>query len=43
MKVSIITISFNQGMYLEETIRSVIEQDYDNIEYLALDPKGKDI
>ena len=41
-RISIITPSFNQGAYIEETIRSVIEQDYPNIELIVMDGGSTD-
>ena len=41
-KVSIIIPSFNQGQFLEASIRSALEQDYPNIEYIVVDGGSKD-
>ncbi len=42
MKVSIITITYNSAQTVEDTIKTVVSQDYPNIEYLIIDGKSKD-
>lgn len=42
MKISVVTVTFNSGETVRDTIESVLSQEYSNYEYLVIDGGSKD-
>ena len=42
MKISLVTLSFNQANYLKEAMDSVLGQAYPELEYIVVDPGSTD-
>jgi glycosyltransferase involved in cell wall biosynthesis len=42
MKISLVTLSYNQGRFLESALRSVVEQQGVDLDYIVVDPGSSD-
>ncbi|MBO9714784.1 glycosyltransferase family 2 protein [Sphingomonas sp.] len=42
MRFTIVTIAYNQREFVEQALRSVLDQDYPDIEYIVVDPGSTD-
>jgi len=42
LRISIVTPSYNQGQFIEETMRCILLQGYSNLEYIIIDSGSTD-
>lgn len=41
-RVTIVTVCYNSEKYLEDCIKSIMNQTYDNVEHIIVDGESKD-